>query len=284
MIKSTTTLTGLFGHPIKHSLSPLIHNYVYQKLNIDSVYLCFDISADLLKEAVHSLKALNFKGVNVTIPYKQKIIPYLSELDKEAKIINAVNTIKVKGKKLVGYNTDARGFLKALKKKCRFDPQNCQALILGCGGAGWAVSVALCTSNAREISLYDINHKRTQKLVRHLKNIFGKVTIKGYKKLTDINLRKFQLLVNATPVGMKNEAPPINIEEVSKKCVIYDLVYNPPLTPLIKKAQQLGIRAYNGLSMLVYQAEESERIWFDKKTLSSSNLMFEILKNAGFYT
>ena len=156
-ISSTTSLLGLFGRPVKHSLSPFIHNYIFQKSNLDAVYLCFDISYGRVETAVESIKALEMIGVNVTIPYKEKVIKCLDKIDKTASKIGAVNTIKNVNGRLIGYNTDIKGFMLSLEKKASFSAKSKKAVVLGAGGAAKAVCCGLAEQKAGYIGIYDID-------------------------------------------------------------------------------------------------------------------------------
>ncbi len=281
MISSTTRLTGLFGFPVKHSLSPLIHNYVFKKKNVDSVYLCFEIKPKDLERATHSLKVYNFIGVNVTIPFKQKIMRYLDRIDRRAQLIGAVNTVKNENGKLVGFNTDGLGFIRALKEVCKFNLRKKRVILLGCGGAGFSIGVSLCLEEIQSLELYDVSSQKTKKLASHLKKNFKNTEIIPVFGEKDLKLKDADLLINATPCGMKDNTFPINIKGISKNCLVYDLVYSFSQTPLLKECKKRGVKGFNGLSMLVFQAVEAENIWF-KKIGDTSNLMFKVLKDAGY--
>lgn len=279
-IDSGTTITGLFGYAVKHSLSPLIHNYVYHQRNINSIYVCFQVPERDLKKATDSLRVLQFRGINVTIPYKESIIKFLDTLDNTAKLVGAVNTVKVRNNKLIGYNTDAQGFIRALKETCSFSPRKKRVVLCGCGGAGRAVSVSLCQEKIKKIQLFDIDSRRLKKLSGYLKRVF-RVKIEIAQDMKDLHLDSCELFVNATPLGLKGELLPLSFKKLHKECVVYDLVYGKSATPLVKKCKMRKIRAFGGLSMLVYQAAISEKIWFgDIK--DTSGLMFKVLKNVGY--
>ncbi len=282
VIDAHTQLTGLVGHPVRHSLSPLLHNYVFGSRKINCVYLCFDVQEKKIKSAIEALRSLGVVGLNITIPFKEKVIKYLDELDKEASFIGAVNTVKLAQGKLQGFNTDGRGFIRALKDFCKTDPQGKDILILGCGGAGRALGVVLALSKAKRIFLYDIDNTRLKKLVYFLKSISKRSAIFGLKTLKEEVLRDIDILINATPVGMKNEPPLVDISLLAKTSLVYDLVYNPPQTPLIQESKKRGLKAFNGLSMLVYQGVESQNIWFPGIG-DTSSIMFRALEDAGFF-
>lgn len=280
MINSHTSVTGLFGYPVRHSLSPLIHNYVYSKRKMNSVYLCFQIPPADLKKATSVLRTLDVRGINVTIPHKERIIKFLDGLDRTARIIGAVNTVKVSSNKLLGYNTDGMGFIRALKEHCSFRPAGKRVVICGCGGAGRAVSVALCLEKIKHLQIFDTDIARARSLALHLRKVL-RVKADIARNLKELQLESCQLLVNATPVGLKGELLPLALKKVDRKCLVYDLVYGKTATPLVWKCKKMGLRAFTGLSMLVYQAAISQRVWFGN-IKDTSGLMFRALKNEGY--
>lgn len=260
MVTGRTQFLGLIGFPIKHSLSPQIHNYIFRQNFIDAVYGCFEVKN--LKEAVEGMLALNFKGFNVTIPYKERIIPYLYKIDKEAEKIGAVNTVKVENNRLVGFNTDGSGFLQSLER-FGFNPQNKNILILGAGGAAKAVSVYLASSRVKRVDFYDIVYRKALNLSKKINNFFPSVESRAFKDKSQIKLGNYHLFINATGVGLKKSDPLLlPLEGFKGNLIVYDLIYNPPLTPLLKEAKEKGLVTINGLWMLIYQALEAEKIWY----------------------
>jgi shikimate dehydrogenase len=260
MVTSHTKFLALIGFPIKHSLSPQIHNYIFKKYSIDALYGCFEVLN--LKQATAGLLSLGFGGFNVTVPYKEKIIPYLDRIDKEAEIIGAVNTVKIEGRRLIGFNTDGKGFLSSLER-FHFNPEGKQILILGAGGAAKAAGVYLAKQGAEKITFYDIIYSKAFNLARRLRNFFPKVQTVALKSKKELNLKNCHLLVNATGVGLKESDPLVcELKNFNQNLVVYDLIYNPPLTKLLKVAQKKGLVNINGLWMLIYQAIEAQKIWF----------------------
>jgi len=282
-INSSTQFLGLIGFPLKHSLSPLIHNYLFKKYNINAIYGCFPTKK--LKEAVKGFLSVGFKGFNITIPYKEKVIPYLDKMDKEAKIIGAVNTVKIHKGKLFGYNTDGKGFLLSLKK-FNLKVKDKNVLILGAGGAAKSISVYLAKEKAERIDFYDIIFSKAVKLAKRLKRFFSELKIYVFKDREKIVLKNYQILINATGVGLKKEeASPLTLEKASPDLVVYDLIYNPPLPSLLKEAKRRKLFTINGLWMLIYQALEAEKIWFGKDFYCEADILYKKLikelKNAG---
>ena len=282
-INSSTQFLGLIGYPLGHSLSPLIHNYLFKKYNINAVYGCFPTKN--LKEAVKGFLSVGFKGFNVTIPYKEKVIPYLDKIDKEAKIIGAVNTVKIHKGKLFGYNTDGKGFLLSLKK-FNLKVKDKNIFILGAGGAAKSISVYLAKEKVKRIDFYDIDFKKAIKLAKRLRRFFSCIKVNVFEEKEKIDLKNYTLLINATGVGLKKEdSPPIFLDKAPPDLVVYDLIYNPPLPSLLKEAKKRKLFIINGLWMLIYQALEAEKIWFGENFYSEADILYKKLtkelKNAG---
>lgn len=259
-------VVGLIGYPLGHSVSPAMHNCAFTELGLDYEYVPFEIESRDLPEAVKGLRALHVAGFNVTVPYKEKIIPLLDETTKLARIIGAVNTVHNQGGKLVGYNTDGAGFIDSLKEDAGFDPKNKNVVVLGAGGASRAVCVMLAENKIKAITIADLVAEKAKDLAAFVSAYFGvKCTAATIK---DPNLAKAlikaDLLVNCTPIGMrpKSEASPLpkNIK-LTKKTLVYDLVYNPQNTKLIKEATALGCQTCSGLGMLVRQGAAAFTIW-----------------------
>ncbi len=279
MITSNTKLICVIGHPIKHSKSPLMHNAALKKIEEDAVYLAFDIENEKLEEFVKGFRAMGIIGANVTIPHKENIMKYLDGVTKEAEIIGAVNTIYRDGDKLIGDNSDGKGFILSLMKESEFDPKGKKVLILGAGGASKAVTVKLADEGAEEIYLYDIDEEKAKELVAQaVKSAEKKVKISVINK-NDIEkiAKESNLLVNCTPVGMKESDPELLSENVfNSEQVVYDLIYNPPKTKLLQSAEKKGAQIVNGLGMLVYQGAISFEKWTGKKP--DTDIMFRTIK------
>ncbi|UCC95420.1 MAG: shikimate dehydrogenase [Candidatus Omnitrophota bacterium] len=280
MIDSRTTAYGLFGFPIAHSLSPHIHNYLFQKCNLNAIYLCFQVHPLSLKKALEGAISLGLRGLNVTIPHKEKIIPYLAGIDREAKIIGAVNTVKIEKGRIWGFNTDGEGFILSLKKH-GFSPKGKSVFILGAGGAGKAVSVYLAKEQVACLVVYDCIYSRAQKLVTTIKTFFPKVkSAKAIKEKKDINMHSIDLLINATGLGLNvKDSLPRVLCNYQKGLVVYDLIYNPPLPRLLREAKKHNLRVINGLWMLIYQALHSECIWWQQDFSSHADQIYKILSN-----
>ena len=261
-ISGATKIVGIFGYPVEHTLSPVMHNSAFEYLKLDYVYLPFLVKSSELKFAIEAIKALNIVGVNVTIPHKEKICIYLDRLDISAEKVKAVNTVVRKDFRLIGYNTDGIGFVKSLEGKFNLKSKN--VLLLGAGGAGRAISWALLENKVRKISIYDIKIDKVTKLVKDIgdKERFEVISSNEVEKV----IAKIDLLVNATPVGMTAHpgTSPIDTNLLHKELFVYDIIYNRK-TKLIKEAERIGARCLAGIEMLLYQAAASFELWTDRK-------------------
>jgi len=272
---SQTKFLGLIGFPIKHSLSPQIHNYLFKKYSLNYIYGCFEVRH--LKEVVRGLSNLGFIGFNITIPYKEKIISYLDRVDKEAEIIGAVNTVKINHNGLTGFNTDGRGFLKSLEE-FGFTSQGKAVLILGAGGGAKAIATYLAKTRVKIIAVYDIIYRKSSFLKNRLSRFFPETEVVALKEKKEISLKEFDLVVNATGVGLKKKDPsPIKLEGAKKHLVVYDLIYNPLLTSFLKEAKKKKLLVINGLWMLIWQALEAERIWLGRNFYKEAPTIYQIL-------
>jgi len=246
-------ILGIFGNPVKHSLSPAMHNAAFKNLGLDYFYFPFHIeqTADLAV-AVKALKILNFRGVNVTVPYKEAVIPFLDELTPEAQKIGAVNTIINEAGKLIGDNTDGRGFVRSLKENLQFEVKNKTVFIAGAGGAARAIAVSLVFAGAKQIFIADLAVQRAENIASLDKKI---VAVSSFKDA--------DLIINATPCGMENDATPFDLALLSPKNTVYDIVYNRE-TPLVKYCKIHNIAVMNGLMMLLYQGVLAFEAWTNR--------------------
>lgn len=270
-INSKTSIYGIIGYPIGHSLSPLIHNYAFENLDFNSVYVSFDVNEEDLKDAIMGIKALGIKGLNVTVPHKESVIKYLDRISDEAKLIGAVNTIKNNSGSLEGYNTDVTGFMESLKEH-NVDVVGKNAVILGAGGAAKAVAVGLALLGVKSIYVCNRSIDKAKELSIHMGNNFN---IKSLGiSYNDLNmLDEIDILINATSVGMypNVDVSPIEEDVVAKAKFVYDIIYNPEKTLFLSYAEKYRIKYINGLDMLINQAIDSFKIWtganFDKKII-----------------
>ena len=262
-----TKLYCLIGHPISKSLSPIIHNNFFKLNNLNSIYLAFDIDEGEIKNTIHALKAINVQGFNVTIPYKIKIMNSLDEISKEAKLIGAVNTVKNENGKLIGYNTDGLGFLKSLEDK-NIDIKNKNVLVIGAGGAANAICTSLALAGINKIYINNRNIDKAKKLAKKLKIQFPNLNVNyGDLSLNNVFKEEIHMVINCTSVGMypNIDEIPILLNGFSKDLIVYDIVYKPNKTKLLKIAEDNGYTTIGGLSMLINQGLYSEKIWLDKE-------------------
>lgn len=262
-INGETKLACLLGHPVGHSFSPYIHNFLARHFEQDITYLCFDIEPDQIQVALEGLRALHVLGCNVTIPHKIAVMPYLDEIETNAKIIGAVNTIQNDNGKLIGYNTDSKGFMKSLVVKGH-SVIGKHVMLLGAGGAAHAIAVELASSGISELTI--CNPIETEALATLLKAHFPtlKVNCRPLEVTTE-QLETVDFLVNATPMGMHGtheEEMPIDKALVPPKdLVVCDIIYTPHHTNLLKWALSHHLQVVYGIDMLIYQALSSFEIW-----------------------
>ena len=252
---NTFRLVGIVGNPLTQSMSPILHNYWLNKYRINSYYVTFPLQS--LVNLKSSIKAMNIIGLNITIPYKKKIIRYLDAVDKQAIKIEAVNTLINKSGKIIGYNTDIEGFGRGLTKKNKWI-KNRPTFVFGSGGAAEAIVSYIYSAGSKNITIIN-------RTIGNAKNIARKY--KGVRFSNKVNKKEFieaGLVINTTSLGMIGY-PDLNIElkGLNKNAIIYDIVYNPIETKLIKKAKQQGLNYITGLDMFIEQARKSFEIWFN---------------------
>ena len=265
MITGRTRICGLIGDPVEHSMSPAMHNSAFKNKGIDYVYLPFRVEKEQLGRAILGVRALNIRGVNVTIPHKVSVIPLLDELDPLAERIGAVNTIINNDGVLKGYNTDAHGFLKAMLEH-GISPEGKSVVILGAGGASRAISFILAERGANLVIL----NRRLEidwavKLAASISQAFSrevKALELNEQNLAEV-LRKGDILVNATSVGMSpnTDETPVPARLLKGDLVVFDIVYNPLKTRLLKEAEDAGAGAIGGIQMLAWQGALAFEMW-----------------------
>ena len=275
-ITGKTAVYGIFGYPVKHSLSPLMQNAAFRELGIDAVYVPFEVPPESLKEAVDGVRALGIKGLNVTVPHKERIVEFLDYLSDDAEILSAVNTVKNENGELTGYNTDAEGFLRSLLEE-GVELEGKRALMFGAGGAARAVGYALLKGGVKFLNIVNRNFPRA-KAVGELLGKRGNVLVYPLKESTiEILLKDVDLIVNTTSVGMKPEDPVLfDYSKIPEGITVVDIIYNPPETPLLKAAKERGCKTVNGLGMLVHQGAVAFEIWTGEK--APVETMREVLK------
>ncbi|MEM0456379.1 MAG: shikimate dehydrogenase [Nitrososphaerota archaeon] len=257
-------LVGLIGQPVKHSISPAIHNAAFNHMNVDYFYIAFDVKEKELGHAIRGLKALGAAGFNITIPYKQRVVRFLDKLADDAKIIKTVNTVVIEKDRMVGYNTDVSGVMNALMPY-KDAISGHEALILGAGGGASAAALALARLGCNRITFVSRTPSRARRLANFLKRRI-KISAKGMglsiNELPAI-AKACSVIINATPVGMwpNIEHSLLRKEQIPSGSIVMDMVYNPPETMLLKEAKLAGATCVSGLDMLVFQAAESFKLW-----------------------
>ena len=248
-IDSNTKLFAVIGNPVKHSKSPLIHNVALEDKQVNAVYMAFEIKN--VENAIIAMKELGIVGYSVTIPHKIEVMKYLDEIDGLAKSMGAVNTVHNKEGKLIGYNTDCMGAINALKTKTELSGK--KVYLVGAGGASRAITAGL-TSQKANIVIFDLDDEKANALAKE----FGAQT----KKMSELD-NNCDILINATPVGMfpKVDASVFPKELLKKEMVVFDVVYNPLETQLIKDAKEVGCETVAGIEMFLEQAYAQFEIW-----------------------
>lgn len=265
-ITGYTGLYGIVANPIKHSFSPMMHNTAFQTLGIDDVYLAFEVEEDQLDDYITSVKTLNIKGFNISMPYKIKIMKYLDELTQEAQLCQAVNTVKNKNGKLIGHISDGEGFVMACQEK-GWHVQNQKIVILGAGGAACAIIVALAKAGAKEIVVYNRSDKPFIKALSD--KLECSIVLKALDQHEELrhDLNDAYLLIQTTNVGMSPHTDQCLIDEsyLSSQLKVADIIYNPSETKLLSIAKEKGLEYMNGEGMILYQGAVSFEFWTGQK-------------------
>ncbi len=259
----------VIGNPIDHSLSPLLHNYWIKKNNIDGIYDKKKVSIDDLENLILQVRKKEINGMNITVPFKNKIIPYLDELSLEAKKTQSVNTVCFWEDKIIGHNTDIDGFELSIKH-LKYNIKNKKILILGAGGVVPSIIEALSRMNVSNISISN----RTKNNAERLKDLYKNLTIVEWGDIPD-----FDMIINATSLGLnKDDVINLDFSNIGKNKFFYDIIYNPKQTNFLETAKNLGNITENGKLMFIYQALASFKIWhqvnieIDNETIDLLNI------------
>ena len=265
---------AIIGNPIAHSLSPVLHNYWFKKYNIEASYSLLNIKAEGIEKIVKKIRNKELNGINVTLPYKQKIIPYIDKLVNDAKFTNSVNTILLdESGALVGDNTDVFGLQAAYLKEIA-NVKNKKALVIGAGGVSPSVIFSLQKSKIKNIAIVN----RTYEKSIFLKKKFNYLNILEWKSLKK-EITKFDIIVNATSLGLKNgEDFEFNFENVKNDLIYIDTIYNPLETKTLKFLKENRIKTFNGLDMFIYQGQKSFYLW-NKINPEIDNGIIELLNS-----
>ena len=242
----------VIGNPIEHSLSPKLHNYWFKKNNINAVYDKKQIEEQNIKEIISEMRNGKIDGINITVPFKQLIIPFVDELSSEAEESQSVNTIFKENNKVLGHNTDISGFELAIRKK-GYNIKDKKVFILGAGGVVPSIILALRKMGAAKIILSN----RTQSKAEKIKKTFSDLEIVNWGEVPEFNM-----IINATSLGLnKDDEIKLNYADIGQNKLFYDVIYNPPLTKFLLNAKKFGHQIENGKMMFIYQAHQSFSIW-----------------------
>ncbi len=276
-LNAATRLCAIFGSPIRHSASPAMHNAAFAALGLDCRYLAFEVEPKNLRAAIEGAKAMNFVGLNLTVPHKLLAVEMVNALDTSAKKWGAVNTIKFESSagvspakssrgadgtpalRSVGFNTDADGLANSLREDLKLELRGKKVLLLGAGGAGRTAALKLASEKVSELFLVNRTKSKAEKIAREIKKQFSSVKVSvGYPK------SKIDLLLNATSLGLKtDDASPLDEKQFSLRQTraVYDMIYRPAETKLLKAAKKAGCQTANGLGMLLHQGARAFEIW-----------------------
>ena len=278
-IDGYTRLAAVVANPIKHSISPFIHNSAFEATNTNGVYLAWEVDATELAETVANIRRYQMYGINLSMPYKEQVIPYLDQLSAEACLIGAVNTVVNREGTLIGYNTDGKGFFKSLPS---FKISRKRLVLLGAGGAAKAILAQAILDGVSQISVFvrSSSMEKTRPYLEKIQNATGfRVDLFALEDVQDLqdSITQADLLVNATSVGMDGSSQPIPTSIVlPEKLLVADVIYQPFETPFLKWARNQGNQSINGLGMLLYQAAEAFELWTGKEM--PTDQIWELLK------
>ncbi|MBR4172626.1 MAG: shikimate dehydrogenase [Kiritimatiellae bacterium] len=272
---------GLFGHPVRHSLSPVIHQASFRALGLDATYECFDVPPESLGDALEMCRVEGFKGINLTVPHKVAAVPFMNRLDRYAELFGAVNTVRFEPDgSMSGFNTDGIGFCRDLEIVGGVTPATRRVLILGCGGAGRALAISCAMHGAEEVILLNRTEEKAEAVAREISaacpECRTRVVPFSAEEWIDA-AQQADIIVQCTTTGLNPEdVSVLPAEAFHKGQVFYDIVYVLPVTPTMAAAASAGCKVINGAGMLVRQGAESFRIWTGREP--DENAMLEALR------
>lgn len=265
-ISGKTRVCGVIGDPIEHSLSPIMHNAAFNALKLNYVFLAFKVKPAEVEHAVNGMRALNIRGLNVTMPHKSTVMNFLDRIDLSAQIVNSVNTILKRESKFFGFNTDGVGALKALREN-GVEPKGRKVLLLGAGGAARAIAYTMA-KESDELAVLNRTVRQAQELAKLLEKVTNKKIVAGSLSPKEIqhNLQDSDILINATSIGMKpkDDESLVPSKLLRPNLAVLEIVYNPIETKLAKDAKVAGAKVVSGIEMLIYQGAASFEIWTGK--------------------
>ncbi|MCM3785761.1 shikimate dehydrogenase [Neobacillus mesonae] len=261
-VNSGFTLLGVIGDPIAHSKSPAMHTAALQDAGLHGAYVPLHVKPDVLEAAVMGMKAMNFRGFNVTIPHKVDILSYMDELDESARLIGAVNTVVIEQGRLIGYNTDGIGYVRSLKEEAVSTIEGKKVVVIGAGGAARGIIYALLLEKPQALSIINRTAEKAEELA---KDFEAKGKVKGYSMdEAEAVLAQADIIINTTSVGMHPymDQTPVNLEYIPEGIVVSDLIYNPLETKLLSESKAKSCTVHGGLGMFVYQGAIAFEHWF----------------------
>lgn len=274
-------LTGVFGYPVAENPTGVMQEAAFAARGLNWRYLTIEVKPEALPEAMRGVRAFGMQGVNLTIPHKVAVLPLLDEISPDATLIGAVNTVRREGERLIGENTDGKGFLRGLREEAMVDPKGKRAVILGAGGAARAITVELALAGIEELTVVNRSPARGEELASHLRDRLGaKAGYYAWQGAYSVS-QETDILVNATSIGLYPEVgsrPEITLESARPGLLVCDVVPNPPETRLIQTARSMGFRTLTGLAMLVYQGAIGFEMWTGLK--APETVMKEALRRA----
>ncbi len=271
LISGKTKIFGIFGDPVEQTLSPCIQNSAFDKLGLDCLYVPFHVRPTELAKAVESIRALEMGGVNITIPHKQNVMALLDDISDEARAIGAVNTIVNNDGRLLGHNTDGRGYWEGLADNTGFDPTGRTVVIIGAGGAARAIIYSLLSFAPLKVVIANRTPERARALKDEFQVLFPDIEIAAlglYDDLLVNYLKETELITNTTSIGMMGtggDAPPVDVTLLPAHCLVSDIVYKPAMTPLLNAAREHGLGTSGGVGMLIYQGAIGFHLWTGKE-------------------
>jgi len=248
-ITAHTKHLGIFGYPVEHSFSPVMHNYISGKIGLDYVYTAYEVKPENIGEAVRGIRALNISGVNITAPHKFSVMEYLDEIDSQALLFGSVNTIVNRNGRLIGYNTDADGFYMALKRN-GVDVKDKDIVIFGAGGATKPIAVLFTQKGAKSITIINRTKEKARGIADYVKEKIGGVIE------TEMKFDRYDIAINTTSAGMapqEDKCPVSDFSFADKNTVFADMIYNPSETLYLRHGREMGAKTINGLGMLICQ-------------------------------
>ena len=265
-----THLVGIFGYPLAHSISPAFQQAAFDHYSLPVRYCAWPTHPDGLEAEVGKLRNKEYLGANVTVPHKERVRSYLDRMDPSARAMGAVNTIVRDGHSLVGYNTDAYGFIRSLKERAELEPRGMRVLLLGAGGAARAAAFGLAEEKIAALTIANRTHERVTRLADEVRSSIGQVaTISLDADALEAAGNAADLIVNSTSIGMRHgdaeTHSPLKAHQIAPGSLVYDMVYNPPETRLLTEARRAGARTLGGLPMLIYQGAAAFERWTGKE-------------------